>query len=120
MPPRRIKTYPSELGHVYQYFFVGQREALEDFGIATTEYIFDVVGGQPPQYSVSVFLGTDALSAWQTVHGRSLTSAERYAVAKLRLCKAFDEIEVMFQDGRRLRVEPGRVEELLEPLKLDD
>jgi len=119
MAPRRIKTYPSELGHVYQYFFVGQREAFEDFGMATTEYIFDVIGGQPPQYSVSVFLGADALSAWQTTHARPLSSTECYAVAKLRLCKAFDEIEDMFQGGRRLCVEPGRVEELLEPLKLD-
>jgi len=119
MPPRRIKTYPSELGRVYQYFFVGQRDALEDFGVATSEYIFDVVGGQPPQYSVSVFLGADALSAWQAIHGRSLTSAECYAVAKLRLCKGFDEVEEMFRDGRRLRVEPERVDELLEPLKLD-
>jgi hypothetical protein len=43
MVVRRIKTYTAETGFVYQYYFVGKREALPgaEEGPAC-EYIFDV------------------------------------------------------------------------------
>ena len=41
MPP--LKTYTAQTGFVYQYYFVGKREALADDPEAPAiEYIFDV------------------------------------------------------------------------------
>src|SRR5438445_251084 len=40
---RRMKTYTAETGYVYQYYFVGKREALPQAPEApAAEYVFDV------------------------------------------------------------------------------
>lgn len=110
-----MKTYTGATGYVYQYYFVGKRSApAPDAG--ATEFIFDVSADRKTTFATSVFLKPDALQAWDTAHGRELTATEQYAAAKMRLLRAFDEIEAMIEHGRRLEIDGKNIEELLEPL----
>ena len=93
MTVRRLKTYTGSKGYVYQYYFVGQRPAAIMPEIPATEYIFDVTSDRKTTYAVSVFLPQQVVTAWNEIHGRSLKDSEQYAAAKLRLFRAFDELE---------------------------
>ena len=117
MTLRRMKTYTAETGYVYQYYFVGKRDALEA-GAPATEFIFDASADRKVTFAVSVFLPESALRAWASAHGRPLTDSEQYAAAKLRLLRGFDQTENMLQQGRRLLLDPGLLEDLLAPLGL--
>jgi hypothetical protein len=117
MTVRRMKTYTGEPGYVYQYYFVGKRPALPGESEApASEYVFDVSSDRKTTYAVSVFLGEEAVSAWARRHGRLLNEAEQYAAVKMRLFRAFDEIEDMMASGRRLQVDAGTLQDLLEVL----
>lgn len=116
MTVRRMKTYTGGQGYVYQYYFVGKRPALEG---ASTEYIFDVTSDRKTTYSVSVLLETAALQAWSLEHGRAATEAEEYAAVKMRLFRAFDEIEDMMSVGRTLNVDQATLEEAFTSLGVD-
>ncbi len=117
MAVRRVKTYTGAQGYVYQYYFVGKRQALS--GASATEYIFDVTSDRKTMFAVSVFLTSEATAAWTDRHGRQLTDAEQYAAAKLRLFQGFDEIENMMADGRTLPLDTARLEEALSSLGID-
>ena len=116
MTLRRVKTYTAQTGYVYEYYFVGQRDASG--GVHGTEYIFDVISDRRARYSVSVVVQEDAPQGWARTHGRNLSGPEIYAAAKLRLQQGFDEIGDMLAEGRLLTVEAGNIEELLAPLGL--
>jgi hypothetical protein len=118
MTIRRMKTYTGGQGYVYQYYFVGKRPAVEA-GAPATEYIFDVTSDRKTTYSVSVLVEIDALQFWTQAHGRVPTEAEEYGAAKLRLFKAFDEIEDMMAAGRLLRVDRTTLEEAFVTLGVD-
>ncbi|MGA7217209.1 MAG: hypothetical protein WBX38_02785 [Candidatus Sulfotelmatobacter sp.] len=114
---RRLKTYTSSQGYVYQYYFVGKRAALAgDPEAPATEFVFDVTSDRKLTYAVSVFLPEKSGSAWAAAHGRELTEAEQYAAAKLRLFRAFDELEDVMRQGRRLSVDGQLLEESLREL----
>jgi hypothetical protein len=124
MPPektiRRLKTYAGTQGYVYQYYFVGQRPALPDDPQApATEFVFDVTSDRKLTFAASVFLPETAVAAWAKAHGRPLTEPEKYAAAKLRLFRAFDELEDMKTYGRRLVVDAALLEEALASLGVD-
>jgi hypothetical protein len=110
MTVRRMKTYTGEQGYVYQYYFVGKRPAVEP-GPAATEYIFDVTSDRKVTYAVSVLVETAALQAWADAHGRAPTEAEQYGAAKMRLFRAFDQVEDMMSSGRELPVGLPELEE---------
>jgi hypothetical protein len=117
---RRLKTYAGSQGYVYQYYFVGQRAALaKDPEAPATEFVFDVSSDRKLTYAVSVFLPEKALTAWAKGHGRPLTDAEQYASAKLRLFRAFDELEDLQAQGRRLVISGVLLEELLAGLGVE-
>jgi hypothetical protein len=119
-PVRRLKTYTGAQGYVYQYYFVGKRPALGDDPEApATEFIFDVTSDRKLTYAVSVFLPQGSLAAWSKAHGRSLNDAEQYAAAKLRLFRAFDELEDVKAHGRRLTIDAVLLEEALASLGVD-
>lgn len=119
-PVRRVKTYTGAQGYVYQYYFVGQRLALpDDPETPATEFIFDVTSDRKLTYAVSVFLPEQALKAWVARHGRPLTEAEQYAAAKLRLFRAFDELEDVKAYGRRLTIDSFLLEEALASLGVE-
>lgn len=120
MTIRRMKTYTGGQGYVYQYYFVGQRPASPAISSPQAiEYIFDVTSDRKTTYAVSVLLQQDALKSWTAAHGRTLTDAEEYAAAKLRLFKAFDEVDDMMAHGRTLTVDPASLEEALATLGVD-
>jgi hypothetical protein len=120
MTIRRLKTYAGSQGYVYQYYFVGQRAAIPDDPEApATEFIFDVTSDRKTTYAVSVFLPETAVAAWAEVHARPLSDTEQYAAAKLRLFRAFDELEVLQTHGRRLVIDPGVLEETLTSLGVE-
>ena len=120
MTIRRMKTYAGTQGYVYQYFFVGKRAALaQDPEAPAIEFVFDVTSDRKLTYAVSVFLPEEAVNSWAAAHGRALTDSEQYAAAKLRLFRAFDEIEDVKTHGRRLRIEAAALEESLASLGVE-
>ena len=117
MVVRRLKTYTSENGNVYEYYFVGSRAALpKDPFHPATEFIFDVTSGAAPTFAISIFLREQAIVAWQSNHGRTLVEPERYAAAKIKLFHAFDESEKLRETGRRLVIEGEELQDLLSGL----
>ena len=119
-PIRRLKTYAGTRGYVYQYYFVGQRQALpSDTAGPATEFVFDVTSDRKVTYAVSVFLPQQAVSTWTSAHGRSLNEAEQYAAAKLRLFRAFDELDDVKTQGRRLIIDAKLLEESLATLGVE-
>ena len=117
--PRRMKTYTGEAGYVYQYYFVGKREALaSDPETPATEYVFDATSDRKITFAISVFVKPEALTAWAAAHGRALTDSEQYAAAKMRLLRGFDEVDNMREHGRRLTVDADNIETVLAPLAL--
>lgn len=120
MTVRRLKTYAGAQGYVYQYYFVGKRPALADDSAApATEFVFDVTSDRKLTYAISVFLPDGARLAWSAAHGRSLTDAEQYAAAKLRLFRAFDDLEDVKTHGRRLIIDAALLEEALSSLGIE-
>jgi hypothetical protein len=124
MPPdktvRRLKTYAGTQGYVYQYYFVGQRAALaSDSEAPATEFVFDVTSDRKVTFAVSVFLPEKAVAAWDANHGRPLTDSEQYAAAKLRLFRAFDEVEDVKTYGRRLTIDAALLEQVLASLGVE-
>jgi hypothetical protein len=117
---RRLKAYTGSQGYVYQYYFVGERAALPDDPEApATEFVFDVTSDRKLTYAVSVFLPESARTAWGQAHGRPLNDAEQYAAAKLRLFRAFDELQDVKANGRRLSIDAVLLEEALSTLGVD-
>ena len=118
MTIRRIKTYAGSQGYVYQYYFVGKRTAIggESDGV---EYIFDVTSDRKLTYAVSIFLPHSVVAAWSASHGRSLSDSEQYAGVKMRLFRAFDEMEEMQAHGRKLQIDSRALEESLASLGVE-
>jgi hypothetical protein len=115
MTVRRMKTYTGGQGYVYQYYFVGKRQAG-----SSTEYIFDATSDRKTTYAVSVFLPSEVLQEWAVNHRRGLTDAEQYGAVKMRLFQAFDEIEDMMAAGRSLFVSAEILEQVLATLGVDN
>jgi hypothetical protein len=119
-PLRRLKTYTGAQGFVYQYYYVGKRAALPDDSEApATEFIFDVTSDRKLTYAVSIFLPDTTRAAWSASHGRPLTDAEQYGAVKLRLFRAFDEVEDMKTAGRRLTIDAGSLDAALTTLGVE-
>jgi hypothetical protein len=117
-----MKTYTAESGYVYQYYYVGKREALSGAPEApATEFIFDVTRDRKTMFAFSVFLGSQALNAWAAAHGRALTESEQYAAAKMRLLRGFDEIGSLDlrQHPRHLSIASEELESMLGELGLE-
>lgn len=120
MTVRRLKTYAGATGYVYQYYFVGKRDALAgDTEAPATEFVFDVTSDRKLTYSVSVFLPEASFMRWKQTHGRQLNDAEQYAAVKLRLFRAFDEVENVMAEGRRLTIDERLLEEVLSTLGIE-
>ena len=121
MTIRRLKTYTGSQGYVYQYYFVGKRPAAtsDAHGPNANEYIFDVTSDRKLIYAGSIFLPHEVVAAWAESHGRPLADSEQYAAVKMRLFRAFDELENMQTHGRVLRIDALALEEALASLGVD-
>jgi len=116
MTIRRLKTYTGSPGYVYQYYFVGKRPAATS---DANEYIFDVTSDRKLTYAVSIFLPHQVIAAWAEAHGRPLADSEQYAAVKMRLFRAFDELEEMQAQGRQLQIDTQSLEESLTSLGVE-
>ena len=126
MTIRRLKTYTGSQGYVYHYYFVGKRLApaadahKSDADLSGShEYIFDVTSDRKLTYSVSIYLPPQVVTAWAESHERPLTDSERYAAVKMRLFRAFDELEDMQARGRQLHIDAYSLEESLASLGVE-
>ena len=116
---RRYKLYAAETGTSYQYFFASSRRVNRPEGQgAGSDYLFVVTPDQRTPFVLRVFISERALEVWRQAHGRALDSNEMYAAAKMRLFRAFDELDSLRAEGLNLLVDEGNVEELLGPLNL--
>jgi len=119
MTIRRLKTYAGSQGYVYQYYFVGKRTATGGEESDGVEYIFDVTSDRKLTYAVSIFLPHSVVAAWSASHGRSLSDSEQYAGVKMRLFRAFDEMEELQAHGRKLQIDSHGLEESLASLGVE-
>jgi hypothetical protein len=113
---RRQKTYSAQSGYVYQYFYEGQRPSASERG---TEYVFDVSADRKTSMQVTVVVGDEALESWQRETGRTLSGAERYAIAKMALFHAFDDRDTPEAMREPVRLRPADVGAILATLNID-
>jgi hypothetical protein len=115
-PVRRLKTYSSETGYVYQYFYLGYRTTTHEGGGA--EFCFDVSADRKRSVETPVRISDAVVRGWEQVHGRSLIANERYAAAKMALFQAFDE-RPPDRIHEPVHVRPADLEAILSGLGLD-
>ena len=120
MTVRRLKTYAGTQGYVYQYYFVGKRLALaNDPEAPATEFVFDVTSDRKITYPVTLILPADVVAAWSRAHGRALSDTEQYASAKMRLFRAFDDVEDVARSGLQFRIDLPALESALSSLGIE-
>ena len=116
---RRYKSYAAETGVVYRYFFDSRRSVVRPVGLGPgSDYVFVLTADQGVPFEVRIFVSQRALTAWRAAHGRELDSSEQYALAKMRLFRAFDELENLRPESMNLVVNDTNVLELLADLDL--
>ena len=88
----RVKSYSAATGYVYQYYFyeVNRTKRAAADG---TEYVYMASVDRKHVFPVRIFVNKAALENWSARTGREFTGTEEYAVAKMRLFQAFDEVE---------------------------
>jgi hypothetical protein len=114
---RRLKTYSSQSGYAYQYFYEGHR-LFRSSGESGTEFVFSISADRKTWQATSVLLSDAAIQAWQAAHQRELSSTEQYAIAKMSLFQAFDERPSPAQMKDEVRVRNADVEAIVESLGL--
>jgi hypothetical protein len=114
---RRIKSYSAATGYVYQYQFQDAHPAItpEDPG---NEYVYYVSADRKTMFPVRIFVRRTALDAWSKETGRVLTGTEEYAIAKMRLFQAFDEVDGFGASSPTLTVDESNLTVLIERLDL--
>jgi hypothetical protein len=116
---RRYKTYAAETGVAYRYFFVSRRSVVRPAGLGPgSDYIFVLTADQSAPFELRVFVSERAIAACRAAHSRELDPSEQYALAKMRLFQAFDELEDLRAESLSLVVDETNVEELLAALDL--
>lgn len=118
---RRVKSYSAANGYVYQYCFY-EVNRIEERGGAAGEFIYAISADRKTTFPLRILVFRSSLDAWAHANGRPLTSGEEYAVAKIRLFRAFDEGEVPLTaesaGGLSLIVDESNLEELLQVLNI--
>ena len=114
---RRVKSYSGATGYVYQYYFY-EVEKSRRGSVRGTEYVYMVSVDRHQVFPVRIFVQQDALEKWTARTGQKLTGTEEYAVAKMRLFQAFDEIEAMAANPPDLIVDNSNLETLLSQLDI--
>jgi hypothetical protein len=114
---RRIKSYSAATGFVYQYQFQDVRPAAPGTSPGH-EYIYYVSSDRKTMFPVRIFVSREALQRWSKQTGRQLTGTEEYAVAKMRLFQALDEVEDFAVSRPLLTVDESNLSALLERLDL--
>ncbi len=118
---RRVKSYSAANGYVYQYCFCEVNRITDANGPAG-EFIYAISADRKTTFPLRIVVAHAALEAWALANGRSLTTSEEYAVAKMRLFQAFDEGSVPLTAEAAaeviLRVDESNLEDLLTLLNI--
>jgi hypothetical protein len=114
---RRVKSYSAATGYVYQYYFYEVEKSRRGSSLGT-EYVYMVSVDRQKVFPVRIFVRQDALEKWSAQSGQRLTGTEEYAVAKMRLFQAFDEIEGLAAKPSDLTVDSSNLETLLSQLDI--
>jgi hypothetical protein len=106
---------------VYQYYFY-ELNRVSVNGEAAGEFVYAVSADRGTSFGLRIFVMQAALEVWARANGRSLTSSEEYAVAKMRLFQAFDEgnVPLTAETAREVRlvVDESNLEALLKMLNI--
>jgi len=113
----RVKSYSAETGYVYQYYFY-EVEKSKRGAAAGTEYVFMASVDRKHVFPVRIFVNKGALEVSSTRTGREFTGTEEYALAKMRLFQAFDEVEGLSGKNPDLQVDDSNLDALLSQLDL--
>jgi len=114
----RIKSYSAATGIVYQYCFIEVQPARRGLSLGT-EYVYMVSVDRQPNFPLTVFVRKSAVEQWsRREHRRQLSGTEEYAVAKMRLFDAFDEMDDLAEERPDLFVDDTNLGQLLEKLDL--
>ena len=114
---RRVKSYSAATGYVYQYYFY-EVEKSRRGNSPGMEYVYMVSVDRKHVFPLKVFVVKEALDQWSTRTGQQLTGTEEYAVAKMRLFQAFDELEALTAKTPELAVDATNLDALLSQLDL--
>jgi hypothetical protein len=114
---RRIKSYSAATGYVYQYQFQDVHPSARAAGRGN-EYIYYVSADRKTMFPILIFVHRSALDTWTAQNGRALTGTEEYAIAKMRLFQAFDELEDFAASRPALAVDDSNLAELIARLDL--
>lgn len=114
---RRVKSYSAATGLVYQYYFCEVQKLRRGFATGT-EYVYMVSADRRTAFPLRIFVRHGAVKKWSKRVGRELTGTEEYAVAKMRLFQAFDEVEDLPGRQPELFVDESNLESFLNQLDL--
>ena len=114
---RRIKSYSAASGYVYQYQFQDVHPSTQS-DEPGNEYVYYVSADRKTMFPIRIFVARRALEAWSKETGRVLTGTEEYAVAKMRLFQAFDDVEDFSTARPDLDVDNSNLADLLASLDL--
>ncbi len=114
---RRIKSYSAATGYVYQYYFYEVQKTRRGLA-AGTEYVYMVSVDRQKVFPLRIFVRHAAVEKWAKNVGREMTGTEEYAVAKMRLFQAFDEVDDLAIAQPELLVDESNLQALLGRLDL--
>lgn len=114
---RRIKSYSAAGGYVYQYQFHDVKPGQRGH-VPGNVYVYYVSSDRKTMFAIRIFVRHDSIERWSERAGRSLTGAEEYAVAKMRLFQAFDEVEEIAAGHPELSVDDSNLEQFFDRLNL--
>ena len=113
----RVKSYSAATGYVYQYYFY-EVEKSKRGAAEGTEYVYMASVDRKHVFPVRIFVQKAAIENWSARTGREFTGTEEYAVAKMRLFQAFDEVEGLSAKTPDLLVDESNLDSLLAQLDL--
>lgn len=113
----RVKSYSAATGYVYQYYFY-EVEKSKRGAAEGTEYVYMASVDRKHVFPVRIFVDKNALEKYSARTGREFTGTEEYALAKMRLFLAFDEVEGLSAKTPDLLVNESNLDTLLSQLDL--
>jgi hypothetical protein len=114
---RRVKSYSAATGYVYQYYFYEVRKTRRG-GATGADYVYMVSADRRKVFPLRIFVQREGIEKWGRAAGRELTGTEEYAVAKMRLFQALDEIAEIESSQPELLVDESNIEDLLARLDI--
>jgi hypothetical protein len=114
---RRVKSYSAATGYVYQYYFYEVQKTRRG-AAAGAEYVYMISVDRKKVFPLRIFVQRDGTAKWGRAAGRELTGTEEYAVAKMRLFQALDEIADLESRPPELVVDESNIEALLARLDI--